>query len=294
MSYNSILICGGCSYTGGGGFNNGLIFENEFNVTHWSELVDELEWSNPKFQETIKKVCWPEKLKELTNHDLVLNCSIGAKGPLSTIEFLKESIFDFKEKYPKSKIDVIYQIPESAREEVWCEEHNRPMCLLTNLDDDSEIKKNYYYNFFNDAYSFFKQINELVLLKKMCNSIDVNLNLFSWDNKFITNSVQINELKNKIKNDSELSKKLNDIEHLHWNHLTGNVYRPKRKSVDESIKLLDIIDFDGMNITDYSIDKCKNFSFKDKYNKLGINDSHASKDGMEFIAKTLYEKIYMK
>ena len=151
--YNSILICGGCSYTGGGGFNHTTIFENEFNVTYWNELVDELEWSNPKFQEIIKKVCWPEKLKELTNHDLVFNCSIGAKGPLSTIEFLKESIFDFKEKYPKSKIDVIYQIPESAREEVWCEEYNRPICLLTNLDDDSEIKKNYYYNFFNDKIS---------------------------------------------------------------------------------------------------------------------------------------------
>ena len=61
-----------------------------------------------------------------------------------------------------------------------------------------------------------------------------------------------------------------------------------------NLKTLDIIDFDGMHITDYSIDKCKNFSFKDKYNKLGINDSHASKGGMEFIAKTLYEKIYMK
>ena len=294
--YNSILICGGCSYTGGGGFNNPIVFENEFN-----ESVDDLEWSNPKFQEIIKKVLWPEKLKQLTNHDFVLNCSIGARGPFSTIEFLKESIFDLKEKYPKSKIDVIYQIPESAREEVWCEEYDRPICLLTNFDDTSEIKKNYYYNFFNDNYSFFKQINELVLLKKMCNLIDVNLNFFSWDTRFISNSDQINELKNKIQNDStsELS---NHNYHLHWTHLIGNVSQSKRESVDENIKLLDVINFDGMAIRDfammgidnYSIGKCKNFSFKDKYEKFGIDDSHASKDGMEFIAKALYEKIYKK
>ena len=47
-------------------------------------------------------------------------------------DFLISSPFikNLKLKFPNSKIDAIYQIPESAREEVWVDKFERPVSIL--------------------------------------------------------------------------------------------------------------------------------------------------------------------
>lgn len=278
-----ILICGGCSYTGGGGFNNKNIFKLEFPNQKWSE--DSIDFENIEFQNFISKYLWPHKLSEMTNHDIVYNCAIGARGPFSTLNILKDCILETKSNYPKSKIDVIYQIPESAREEIWYEDYNRPVCILTNFDDSDEVKKNFVTNFFNDNYSFFKQLHELYRFKKAYSSFGININFVCWDNKFKPNSVEIENLKSTITQSEDENFKF-------WKEHTGNVFTLEKKSIDTILEYLNVIHFDGVGLQDYCINNSDNFTFQQKYSNYNIFDSHASKEGMEFIANLLFEKIF--
>lgn len=280
-----ILVCGGCSFTGGGGFNNSEVFKKEFNESLLSSPgVGRLDWDNERFTEFIKNYLWPQKLKELTGHDSVYNCAIGGRGPKSTFSFLVDLILELKDNNPKAKIDVIYQIPESAREEIWYDKYERPVCLLTNFDDTFEPKEYYYTNFFNDEYSFLNQIEELYRFKKMVSALGVNLHLFSWDDKFTKNSSSIKRLLKEVKN----SKK-KDLNKRFWSYHTGNVLQIEKVDFLEKIKFLNVLDFNGLGIGEYGRRNYKNFNFSQKYQ---IDDTHASKDGMEIIANLLYQKIF--
>jgi len=280
-----ILVCGGCSYTGGGGFNNPEVFKKEFLGLLDSPIkVRNLRWDNPEFTEFIKNYLWPENLKKLTGHDLVYNCAIGGRGPESTLNFFIDLILKLKEENPKAKIDAIYQIPESAREEIWYDRYERPVCLLTNFDDDFEPKEYYYTNFFNDEFSFMNQIDTLYRLKKMMSSMGINLNLFCWDNKFIKNSNSLKRLNKEIKN----SKK-NDANKRFWSYHDGNVLSIEKEDLRKKIDFLNIIDFRGQGLGRYGEIAYDNFNF---YQKYGVQDTHASKDGMKIIANLLYEKIF--
>lgn len=279
-----ILICGGCSYTAGGGFNNKNIFKLEFPTQKWFE--DTIDFENIDFQNFISKYLWPHKLSELTNHDIVYNCGVGAKGPFSTLNILKDCILETKSNYPNSKIDVIYQIPESAREEIWYDHYNRPVCILTNFNDTDEVKKNFVTNFFNDNYSFFKQLHELYRFKKAYSSFGININFVCWDNKFTPKSVEIENLKRTIIKESEHENS------KFWKQHTGNVFVLEKKSIDAILEYLNVIDFDGLGLQDYGVNKIDNFTFEQKYYNQGINDTHASKEGMEFISNLIFEKIF--
>lgn len=283
-SGNKILICGGCSFTGGGGFDDPRIFRKEFPNTDISLLSDEI-----KFKNFIRDILWPEQLKKLSGHDLVYNCSIGGRGTKPTLDFLKDIILSLKQKNNSVKIDVIYQIPESAREDVWYDEYSRPVCLLTNFDDNFEPKKYFYTNFFNDEYSFFNQIQELYRFKKFCKLLNINVHLFSWDEKFTKDSMEILKLKNKmISHPYEIQNK------KFWHSHIGNVLEYPRVNLDEQLDFLNVLDFDGHGMNWYAIEQYDNFTFEQKYKKDGIVDTHASKEGMQIVAKILFEKIFNK
>lgn len=282
-----ILICGGCSFTAGGGFDDPVIFEKEFGVPLKNKVIPDLISSNNSLSLFIKDKLWPSHLKTLTGHDEVYNCAIGGQGIDSTLNFFIDLILELKEKFPNSKIDAIYQIPESAREEVWVDKFERPVSILTHLSDESDIKKNYYSNFFNDEYAFFNQIQRLYRFKKTAELLNINVHLFCWDEKFTKNSKEIQKLKNKMKFSSDTREN-----QKFWYYHLGNVFEYPRISLDKQLKYLNVLEFDGHGINWHAIEKYDNFTFEQKYKKDGIYDTHASKDGMKIVAKILYEKIF--
>ena len=77
-----------------------------------------------------------------------------------------------------------------------------------------------------------------------------------------------------------------------WYQHTGNVFEYPRVNIDRQIDFLNVLELDGHGINWYAIERYDNFTFEQKYNLDGIYDTHASKDGMEIVAKILYENFF--
>ena len=294
---NIILIASGCSFTGGGNFNNKTFFLKEF--PEYKEVIDsgvfdeynQLNDNDSEFKKLYRDYLWPHQLGKLLGTKKTYNLGSPGKGITSTLGNLYNSIFHLLDEGEKAEnLLITYQIPTFLRKEIYVENTDTFSCVLTELSDDDETKINFISNHYNEMLLFRNYINELYKFKTFCKLLNIEVYLWSWDMAKITDEEIYDKLKIKLENKKES------------NHYSDNQYLINYKSfdkiehldIDKMINEIEMINFDGYSMENYAKElNIKKFNFTMKY-PGEIKDSHPTKEGCKFVAETLYKAIISK
>jgi len=291
---NKILITAGCSFTGGGNFDNETFFIKEF-----PELEDKLKskmFPTDKFRNDIleykqlyREYLWPSKLGNLLNVKKVNNVAGAGKGVETSLHNLYTSIFKELDLGVRGDdIIIVFQIPSFFRKEVYINQSNSFNTITTEIDDADSNKVEYINRFYNEVFLYRHFINQLYIFKRFCKSLNINLFCWLYEDIDLKHPILYKEFKKK------LEYQLSNINNLSFNQLNLIQYRSfdnnRHIDIDEMIDYIDCMDFDKMSMWQYGETHSKDFTFTKKYSGE-IVDNHPTKDGNDFIAQILYKKI---
>lgn len=301
---NKILIASGCSFTGGGNFDNEKDFIREFpehidlikTGIFGSDVLD----NSTEFKKLYKNYLWPVQLGKLLGTKSVINVAAPGKGTKTSIVNLYNSIFnELKKGESADNLLIIYQIPHFSRDEVYVTEEDAFKCITTEVNDWESYKETYLTSHYSLTILYREQITEIYKLQKFCESLGIFFICFSWeyhDLKF--NGMYddfIKDLKYQKENDMSTGQKylykylsVDDILHYDVDDMIYdiNFISFENKTMNENGEL----NFEKMGMDRYGRTLCKNFNFQMKYPNES-NDSHPTIDGSIEIAKILYNKM---
>lgn len=285
------LIAGGCSYTGGGGFNNIEIFQLEFPNTNpniFNQSHNQIEWNDFKFKKFIEPHLWPFKLSKLLNYDGSYNLASGGKGIYTSINAIYHFIFDWqKQGNDVTELEIWYQIPSHNRIEVYVNDIDKHKCILTEFEDSDDNKKTFITKFFDDDYNLLTTIHEIYKLKKYCDSLGILINIIPWDGlAFSKIGTDFIKLKSRI------SEYLDDINKPQFSKFSTNIVDVFYYDVELIIDELECIMIDNDSISNHLEHTFNQFYFESKYPNI-TDDRHMTTIGHSELAKTL-KKIVKK
>ncbi len=285
------LVASGCSYTGGGGFNNIELFQLEFpniNPNIFKQIYGQIEWNDSQFKKFIEPHLWPYKLAKLLNYNGSYNLASGGKGIYTSINTIYHFIFDWqKQGKDVTELEIWYQIPSYNRIEVYVNELDKHQCILTEFEDSDDNKKTFLTKFFDDDYNLLTTIHEVYKLKKYCDSLGITINIIPWDDlAFSKIGTDFMKLKSRI---SEYS---NDINKSQFSKFWTNIIDVFYYDIDLIIDELQCIMVDDNSINNELEHKFDGFYFESKYPDI-TNDRHMTTIGHSEFAKTL-KKIVKK
>lgn len=289
---NKILITSGCSFSGGGNFNNSKFLKLE--LPHLFDKIDYLTDYNGhinddllEFKSLIREYLWTYRLEKLAGFKKSINTSAPGKGITTACNNIYNSIFnELNNGTDSSDLYVILQIPSYVRDEVFLkEDEDQFVSIITEVEDNSDKKINYLLNHYNEFFLYRKLLNELYKLQIFCESLKIEFFCFNFDSDDLTFGIL-----NEVKDLSEYQK--NNFKN------TNSKFINTFKSFDSSShvsfdKIIDYINYESFN--GKGIEKlgkllCKNFNFKMKYPNQ-TDDSHPTIEGNNFMAEELYKKI---
>jgi hypothetical protein len=288
---NKYLVASGCSYTGGGGLNNPILFNLEFPTTNFNifeKYYEQIYWGDYEFKKFIKPKLWPSILSELLNYTDSFNLASGGKGIYTSLNTIYHFIFDWQQKGKDvTELEIWYQIPSSNRVEVYVNDEDKHKCILTELDDDSNIKKTFITNFFDEDYNLLNSIHEVYKLKKYCDALGITIYLMPWDNEgFIKTGNGYLNLQERILNYKDDSNKPQFSKF--WTNINDVLYYDTDLMLDE----MGCIYIDSDSINNHLEHTFDGFYFQSKYPNV-TNDRHMTCEGHFEYAKTL-KKIIKK
>lgn len=293
MNKNKYLLASGCSYTGGGAFNNLELFGKEF-PTYYNTLLDntipfkhdeyEIFFSDTNFKNLVREYLWPDILSNLLQYNGAYNVAAGGKGIHTTINNLYHFIFNWmKSGKDVTELEIWYQIPSVHRIEIYINKEDNHQCILTELNDGNEIKEFFITNFFDEDYNLLSGLHEMYKFKKYCDALGVTIYFIPWDSdEYKPTSPAFISLKKRI----ESYKK--DIQKNQFKKFWSNIDEVLHYNIDDILIELNPIFVDDITLNEYARRECNTFYFKDKYSDI-TNDSHMTKDGHQKYAETLKE-----
>jgi len=277
---DKILVCGGCSFSGDGGINHIDIFIKEFPedyellINKDGNLIDD-----DKYREFIKKHLWSYKLSKLMGYKDCINLSAGGKGLYTTINAIYHYYFNTR----NTNIEIFYQLPEPDRLELWVDALKKPLSVISEIEDRSDIKKNFILNFFNSNWNLFTYLNELYKFKLFFSNLGIPVHLIPWNSSFTKTSDSIKQLKECIKYGDGSN---------HYQSLQTSVDRVDYFDIERITDYLDFIHIDNQfSVTDYLTDvENKPIFIADKYSDIST-DKHLCVEGHTMFANKLYDVL---
>jgi len=279
MNDSKTLVVGGCSFSADGGLNHPDIFKREFPNDYQSLLNEDGNLTDgEEYREFIKKHLWSYKLSKLMGYSNCVNLAAGGKGLYTTINAIYHYYFNTK----NTDIEIFYQLPEPDRLEIWVDSLKKPLSIISEIEDRSDIKKNFILNFFNSNWNMFTYLNELYKFKLFFNNLDIPVYLIPWNSSFIKTSERVERLRRFTK--------YSDGAGDHFESLQTSIDRVHYFDFDSIFDYLDFIYIDNQfTITDYLTDvENKPIFIKDKYSDIST-DKHLNVDGHTMYAEKLYE-----
>jgi hypothetical protein len=289
---NKILITSGCSFSGGGNFNNSKFLKLEL-----PHLYDKIEYliedgghindDSPDFKSLIREYLWTYRLEKLAGFKKSINTSAPGKGIYTAVNNIYNSIFnELINGCNSSDLYVILQIPNYVRDEVFLkDDEDQFVSIITEVVDNSDKKINYLLNHYNEFFLYRKLLNELYKLQIFCESLKIQFFCFTFDSHDLNFGIldEVKELseyqKNNFKNTN--SKFINTFKSFD---------EASHVSFDKIINYINYESFDGKGMQEYGQILCKNFNFMMKY-PTETDDSHPTIEGNNFMAEELYKKI---
>lgn len=284
------LVASGCSYTGGGGFNNLQIFTLEFPdinpyVFHTTSQID---WSDLNFKKFLRPHLWPYKLGKLLNYKASFNLGSGGKGIETSTSSIYHFIYDWQRKGNDIKeLEIWYQIPSPNRLESYVNNEDKHKCIITDMPDTSPIKQNFITNFFDEDYNLLSAIHQLYKLKKYCDALGITIYFIPWEfSSYHKHGEYYTTLKNRI---SEYG---DDENKSHFIKPFTNIDSILYYNIDNMLDELKCIFIENRTINDYLEEYFDVFYFQSKYPNV-TDDRHMTYEGHTEFAKLL-KKIVKK
>jgi hypothetical protein len=283
---NKYLVAGGCSYTGGGGFNNPQIFNLEFpniDVTQFEKYHTEIDWLCPKFREFIKPYLWPSILSDMLNYKESYNLAGGGKGIYTSINSIYHFIYKWQsDSKDVTELEIWFQIPNHNRVETYINNIDKHRCILTEFDDSSDIKKTFINNFFDEDFNLLISLHEVYKLKKYCDSLGIVLYIIPWSNdSMFKNGLDYIKLRQRI------DKYSNDTNKQHFYKLHTNIYDVTYYDIDLILDELNIISVENNDaLSNYLERNFDSYYFESKYPNIS-SDRHMTSEGHIEYAKLL-------
>lgn len=289
---DKILITSGCSFSGGGNFNNYHMLKRELPSIS-EKFVNKIDGNGSinsddiEFKNSIREYLWTYRLSKLAGFKKSINTSAPGKGPTTAISNIYNSIFqELNNGISLKDIVVILQLPNYVRDEIiFNNDEIQYVSIITEVSDTNPLKQNYLLNHYNEFFLYRKTINELYKLQKFCDLNDIPFYCWSYD----YNSLHFDlfdsfneESKNQLNTISDDSKFLSTLKSFDSAPFVD---------INTQISSINFINFDGEGMQNFGENNCKNFNFKLKY-PVESDDSHPTTEGYDFISKILYEKIW--